>query len=73
MSGPRIIYSVSVTKNGITHMTNVILQDVVWSGTANAEIFFGITFFGSLVTAPVMMQYTKPGTAGNRLRSNTIL
>ena len=25
-----------------------------------AEIFFGITFFGSLVTAPVMMQYRKP-------------
>ena len=41
--------------------------------TPDAENFFGITFFGSLVTAPVMMQYhCEACTAGNRLRSNTL-
>ena len=41
-------------------------------GPRLAEIFFGITFFGSLVTAPVMMQYhCEACTAGNRLRSKS--
>ena len=38
----------------------MIFLDFLSVRDPSAEIFFGITFFGSLVTASVMMQYRKP-------------